>query len=331
MNHFAVIIPYFGKFRPSITLFLESCNRNSEVDWLIFTDCQIPGNIEIKQNIHWNMTTLSELRVLAEEKLKKKVSLERAYKLCDLKPFYGIIFSDYLSDYEYWGYGDTDVILGQLSDYLSEIHYADYDKINWMGHLCFVRNNAVCNYAPFYALEKTVDAEFVLQNEANLGFDERDFNKKCLAQNLKIYTGHWAADIDIFYHRMRCVDCFTLHQLLDTTDVQYAPKNYAKQLFVVVNGKIFRIYLRFGKVFWEDFAYIHFRKEVPIQLSSSSLDTFIISRDGFWPLGCDIDELYTYDTAQKLIERFNPQQKIMQETITSVYQWYRKVSGKRGW
>lgn len=331
MNKFAVIIPYFGKFKPSITLFLESCNRNPDVDWLFFTDCQVPSGMSIKQNIRWSMTTLSELHVLAEEKLKKHVTLTRPYKLCDLKPFYGVIFSDYLSGYEYWGYGDTDVIYGQLTAYLSKIHYADYDKINWMGHLCFLRNNKKCNYSPFFTLENTADAEFVLQNEANLGFDERDFNKKCLAQNLKIYTGQWAADIDIFYQRMRCVDRFTLHQLLDTTDVQYAPKNYAKQLFAVINGKIYRVYLRLGKVYWEEFAYIHFRKEAPLQFFSFSQDTYIISRDGFWPLEYEPDELHTYDIAQKLIKRLNSQQNTIQETTTSIYQWYRKISGKRGW
>lgn len=331
MNRFAVIIPYFGKFRPSISLFLESCNRNSEVDWLIFTDCQLPSGISINQNIYWNKATLEDVRNLAEKKLQRRIVLNRAYKLCDLKPFYGVIFSDYLSGYEYWGYGDTDVIYGQLAAFLSKIHYADYDKINWMGHLCFVRNTRRCNYAPFYTLKNTVDAEYVLQNEKNLGFDERDLNRKYLAQDLKIYTGQWAADIDIFYQRMRCVDRFTLHQLLDTTDVHYAPKNYAKQLFIIVQGKVFRIYLKFGKVHWEEFAYIHFRKEVPIHFSLEQRDTYIISRDGFWPLDCGIDDLNTCEVVDKLIKRYNHQQSFLREIYISIFQLYRKVSGKRGW
>jgi len=39
-----IIIPYFGKWPLWIDLFLESCRFNPTVDWLIFTDCPMPGN-----------------------------------------------------------------------------------------------------------------------------------------------------------------------------------------------------------------------------------------------------------------------------------------------
>ena len=101
-NKFAVVIVYFGQFKKSISLFLSSCIRNPDVDWLFFTDCPIPDEIDLKKNIIWHQTTLNKIRALAEEKLKIKIPLTKAYKLCDLKPFYGVIFSDYLTDYEYW-------------------------------------------------------------------------------------------------------------------------------------------------------------------------------------------------------------------------------------
>lgn len=38
-------------------------------------------------------------------------------KLCDLKPFYGIIHRDLLekNNYEWWGFGDIDVAYGDLT------------------------------------------------------------------------------------------------------------------------------------------------------------------------------------------------------------------------
>jgi hypothetical protein len=121
MNRFAIIIPYFGKFKPSISLFLESCNRNPDVDWHIFTDCPVPENVELKENIKWHAATLDYVSGLIREKLGWTVSLTRPYKLCDLKPFYGLLFEEYLTGYEYWGFGDTDVIYGHLTKYLGHI------------------------------------------------------------------------------------------------------------------------------------------------------------------------------------------------------------------
>ena len=37
-NKFAVVIVYFGQFKNSISLFLSSCIRNPDVDWLFFLE-----------------------------------------------------------------------------------------------------------------------------------------------------------------------------------------------------------------------------------------------------------------------------------------------------
>lgn len=324
-----MIIPYFGQFKPSITLFLESCKRNKDVDWIFFTDCQIPDKVELSANIQWILTTLEKIHALAETKLKKKVILKRAYKLCDLKPFYGLIFSDYLQSYEYWAYGDTDVIIGRLTYYLEKINYQKFDKINWMGHLCFIKNNEVCNNSVFTSVEGTIDAEEILQNEGNVGFDERDFNVKFLFNQLKIYTGIWAADIDIFYPRMRCVDKKTIRVLLGTKNVNEAPTNYSKQIFAAVHGTVYRIYLKHGKVRKEEFAYIHFRKEVSILFEDYRSDSFLITRQGFLPL--DVQKIDSYQYMRELIEKYNNQENYFQELMEYLYQYYRKVTGKRGW
>lgn len=51
MYKIAIIIPYFGKFPEWIDLFLYSCSLNKKItdnitiDWLIFTDCELPRKI----------------------------------------------------------------------------------------------------------------------------------------------------------------------------------------------------------------------------------------------------------------------------------------------
>lgn len=331
MKRFAIVIPYFGQFKPSIVLFLESCNRNKDIDWFIITDCQIPNEVILNSNINWIRMTLEEARCLAEIKLECKVELKRAYKLCDLKPFYGLIFEDYLVGYEYWGFGDTDVIYGRLSEFLFKINYSNYEKINWMGHLCFVRNTQKCNRAVFVDGKGTLKASEVLQNENNVGFDERDYNRKCLKNEMKIYNGKWSADIDIFYWRMRCVDVKTYHYLLDTFEIKDAPRNYSKQMFAVIKGRICRIYLKFGRVHVEEFAYIHFRKEVPIKFENYEAQTYLITREGFELILNLENKLHDYQYVLKLIKKYNNQENFVQEVQCFISQFYRKITGKRGW
>lgn len=329
MNKFVVIIPYFGQFKPSIALFLESCNRNPGIDWFIFSDCEVPSGISLGNNIKWRPVKLSVVKRIAEQKLHCEIMLNRAYKLCDMKPMYGLIFEEYINEYDYWGFGDTDVIYGDVLSFLERIQYEQYEKINWMGHLCFMRNLPDINAIAMEETPETISPKTVLKTESNLGYDERDFNKKCLSHGIRLYNDKWAADIDIFYWRMRCTDLKTFHRLLATQEIEYAPKNYPLQLFAIVDGRVYRIYLKGNHIFKDEFAYIHFRKEVPIKFDDITRNTYIISRDGF--ISVNKTELENVVCVRSLIKKYNNQEGPLKEFKTFVYQYFRKVSGKRGW
>ena len=94
MNKCCFIIPYFGKLPKTFPIFLKSCAKNPEFNWLIFTNddtaFDYPLNVSV---VHM---TLDELSSLADKKLGFKVALDKAYKLCDFKPAYGFIFEDYI-------------------------------------------------------------------------------------------------------------------------------------------------------------------------------------------------------------------------------------------
>jgi hypothetical protein len=111
MNNVAVVIPYFGKFKPSFALWYESAKRNSDVDFFIFSDDTPFDNPA--DNIKWIPFTLQDFNALAVAKLGINFRITHPYKLCDFKPMYGVIFEDYLRGYEYWAYGDVDLIYGK--------------------------------------------------------------------------------------------------------------------------------------------------------------------------------------------------------------------------
>ena len=113
MEKIAILVVYYGEFPPYFDLWIVTDNK--------FDD--LPDNVKII-NI-----TLDEFRKLAEKKLHKKVRIDYPYKLCDFKPLYGHILEDYLSDYDYWGHCDVDLIFGDLRRFFSEYKINKYEDM----------------------------------------------------------------------------------------------------------------------------------------------------------------------------------------------------------
>lgn len=138
-----LILPYFGKFNNYFRLWLYSCRNNPDIDWLIITDIDIKETLP--DNVKLVKKSLSEIKKSFEFKLGLKLNLEKPYKLCDYKPFYGFLFSEYLEGYDFWGYCDCDLIFGNISHFLSNEIFEKYDKIMRTGHLSFIRNKKEIN------------------------------------------------------------------------------------------------------------------------------------------------------------------------------------------
>lgn len=112
MRKAAFIIPFFGKFNNFFQLFLNSCGKNKDYDWIIFTDDKT--NYQYPSNLIVNYTTFEKIKSLFQTKFKSKISLDRPYKLCDFRPMYGYLFQEYLKDYKFWGHCDTDMLFGDI-------------------------------------------------------------------------------------------------------------------------------------------------------------------------------------------------------------------------
>ncbi|MES2417961.1 MAG: DUF6625 family protein [Bacteroidota bacterium] len=112
-NKVILLLPYFGRWPEYFTLYLNSCNYNKWMDVLFLTDCPIPENYP--PNVRFIKSSLSQISSLIVQKLGIiGYQLSSAYKLCDFKPTYGALFEDHIVNYEYWGYGDIDLIYGNL-------------------------------------------------------------------------------------------------------------------------------------------------------------------------------------------------------------------------
>lgn len=141
----ALIITYFGSPPWYFKLFIHSCSYNQDIDFLLVTDFNLKE--DLPDNIKIIKKTLNEVKALATRKLGFQVYLDHAYKLCDFKPAYGYLFSDYLTDYDFWGHGDLDVIYGNIRSFLPYTVLSQHDIIS-------VRKEYI---AGFFTLFKNTD------------------------------------------------------------------------------------------------------------------------------------------------------------------------------
>jgi hypothetical protein len=142
------LIPYFGKWPFWMPFFLESCRRNHDIDWLFFSDCGTPDHLP--DNVHIQAIRYEDYLSHVSDRLGIGFSPASPYKLCDIKPAYGFIHEDILQGYDFWAFGDIDVIYGKLRDFFTEDLLHVHDLISnharrISGHLCLVRNNPRMN------------------------------------------------------------------------------------------------------------------------------------------------------------------------------------------
>jgi len=167
-----VLIPYFGSWPDYFqSLFLPSCKRLEHIDFLFFNEA--PAPIQAPGNTSFVQFTLADFNELATARIGKQVALKRAYKLCDLKPFYGHVFAEFLDGYDYWGFGDIDLVFGDLERFLREPLARGRDIISCRAHwlsasFCLMRNHPAINQLWL----KSPSWSSVLATDEYLGFDE---------------------------------------------------------------------------------------------------------------------------------------------------------------
>lgn len=183
-NKIALIMPYFGKWPEWINLFFYSCGKNNFIDFYIFTDCPKPE--KLPSNVIYYITSWKEHCSHISNALKIEFSSEhRPYKLCDLRPFYGLIYKELLKGYVFWGYGDIDLCYGNLRSWLNDSNLRKYDVLSThanrlSGHFCLLRNNDKYNNA---ALEFNNWQKRIVDKKV-YGLDEYDFTEY-LISNIK--------------------------------------------------------------------------------------------------------------------------------------------------
>ena len=291
-NSVIIISCYFGELPATFDAWANSCEYNPYFDFLFITD----------QVINKEYTNLRIVNMCFEDVQKRAISsinanvcIPKPYKICDFRPTYGLLFSDYTSKYTFWGHCDIDMVFGDLANYFTDDLLEKYDRVQYLGHLSLYRNSPSISK---FCVEAGMKRAFI--TEANCGFDEdqgiyRDFIK----EGLRVYADRNFFDIYPYSSHME------LDNIINKRMGRKLDLNYKRQLFVWYNGKVFRLYFNHeNKAVWEQGLYIHMgRNQINKCDLCENYNTLIFSKHKI--IACCYDSLSILESTD-IIEEYNP-------------------------
>lgn len=198
-NTICLVMPYFGTPPSYWHGYIDSLSDNLGIDFLIVTDFQVedlPPNAKWL-NISWGKMQESIRKILVDLGIKKPC-VSYQYKLCDYKPLYGLLFREELRGYDYWGYMDCDLVLGDVLKFLNCIEYDKYDRIYRYGHLSLYRNTDEINNLFQECIEDYENIKDVASTSFMKNFDERGINEIFKLKNLRFFEGMHDATFSIY-------------------------------------------------------------------------------------------------------------------------------------
>lgn len=143
-----IIFPYFGTLPAQYHMWRASALSNPTVDFMFFTD----ADVEPAPNILVNKMQFADFQKLAAKAFDFPIVLDRPYKLCEYKQAYGYILQEYIKDYDFWGFGDLDLVYGDIRTFLTDKVLSEKKFLLGWGHLTLLHNDMDTN--TYFMIEK---------------------------------------------------------------------------------------------------------------------------------------------------------------------------------
>lgn len=174
MRSVLLILPFFGEFPNYFDLWIHSANMNKSIDFLIVTDNDSIDKYNLKENIKVKSLSFEEFTMQMCNAFHTRINIKKPYKLVDFKPTYAKLFCKEVKGYDFWGYIDADMILGDIRSFLTENILSNYERIFTRGHLTLYKNNEKMNncYKIKHSYNDCFTFEDVLKYSSVCSYDE---------------------------------------------------------------------------------------------------------------------------------------------------------------
>lgn len=264
----AIVVPYFGVLPNYFQLFLDSCAKNPDFEWLIISNDITPYTYPA--NVHFQEMTFDDCQALVQSKFDFSIMLHTPQKLCDYKCAYGYIFHEYLTGYDWWGYCDLDQIFGKLGKFITEEMLRVYDRIGSIGHLTLYRNTESNNQV----FMQTDRYKEVFTTKKGCAFDEwlpDNVNEIYVKSGRKIHLQNPGADINSYRTTFQTV-------VYDLERLCYVKSPITNSVFRWDNGVLTQIYAG-GE---QEYPYVHLQKRAMLDMRTGKTpDRFYVIPNRF--------------------------------------------------
>lgn len=197
------------------------------------------------------------MQKLIQSKFDFEITLSKPQKLCDYKCAYGVIFEDYIQDYDWWGHCDLDQIFGNLNMFVTEDMLRKYDKLFSLGHLSLYKNSYKNNRIFMGKIEGKIRYKEVFVTERGCGFDEwlpGNVNDIYMQTNSPIMLENIGADINPYKTSFETVS-------FDINERCYKSNLIRNSIFEVAKGHLFKYIQLMVSYIQESFHMFIYRKE----------------------------------------------------------------------
>ncbi len=267
---YVIFSPYFGKLPNYFELWARSCSNNKKFLFIVFTDCQYNG--DLPKNVLLQHMEFTEIREIIQHKLNFQISLDTPYKLCDYKPLFGYLFSEYLNDAKYWGHCDMDLIFGDIEKFLPS---KDYDKISYLGHLCLYKNIPGIREAFKLSSPHTLTFREILSSPVNFAFDEipsYGINAIFAKNNLSIFP---------YEKSVAEISPINAGFVLNHRNYPTISQEFGHFIFAFEHGKVYKYSYQESMITKTEVSYIHLQKRQMTSFLSGEENQFLITRNSF--------------------------------------------------
>ena len=298
MNKICLVVPYFGQLPNNFQIWLNSCKANETISWQVFTDDH--SAFDYPENVLVHRITFDEFKEKLMACIDFDITIDTPYKLTDYKVAYGHALSEYLKDYDFWGFCDVDLIFGNIRKFITAEILNRHDKILSRGHFTLFRNNEILNTLYKKSLAGQEPYKKVFSSPEFFHFDEwgdNGINRIAIDQGITMYDQVSFHDLD--YKKYN----FHTSQMLDKTNWS------ASSIYLWDNGSLFRLYLSQEKLVREEIFYIHFQKRnMKVALDESAPEQILIVPNEYSAYNLNLSD----DQLKEILQKRVPMAKYLQ-------------------
>ncbi|PST71208.1 DUF6625 family protein, partial [Oenococcus oeni] len=251
---------YFDKW-------VTSLQRNAEFDFLVVGN--IKPNIKLPKNVEYMHMDLMEFKKRLSNLVGFQVKISSLGKVAEYRPAFGQMFQRELQGYDYWGYIETDLILGKLSTFITDEVLSHYDQLFTLGHFILFKNDSEVSklYKASHQLKNVATYRDAFRSNAFHRFDDGGISSivKSFGKFKVLEWPEIIADIDFRVFPFKMIN------------------DENPRIFAYVDGHLVGYHCKNGELSdKKEFLYIHLQKR---RMESVTRDTnFVIVPNKFLPL-----------------------------------------------